>query len=159
MEKQEQQFWYRFSALFFAIVAFSACGKKAEPTYQEAPVHSEQAVEVQPVPESENPEMYAKGNAVADTNAYFNPDEPTVFGITLTDNQSPDGALITQVIDNSQASKFDLQPNDVILKINDIPTPTAKDFERIYHSASSKIAVEVTLLRNGDVRNVDIVTQ
>lgn len=163
MEKRKQQFWYKCLSFFFAIGTLVACGKKEDAAYQERSIVQNQeqqtAIVPQVVLESENPEIYAKGNAVYDTAAYFNPEEPKVFGINIADHEFPDGAIITSILENSQASKFDLQSNDVILKINDIPTPTASDFEKLYRSADSKIAVEITLLRKGEIRNVDIITQ
>ena len=147
MVQTKKQFWS--NCLIFAAVTLVACGKKE--------VISEPAAAAIPPPviesRSVNPESHGQGVGVSDRAAYATVDSPAVLGVNLADHV-PEGVLITSIVTDSQASKLDLQPNDVILRLGDTPTPTAQEFERVYKSIDSKITVEVALLRNGNMQNV-----
>lgn len=147
MDQIKKLFWY--SCFLFTAVTLVACGKKeevAEPAVQTPPVVESRSV---------NPESHGQGVGVSDTAAYASADSSAVLGINLAD-RIPDGVLITSIVADSHASKLDLQPNDVILRLGDTPTPTALEFERIYKSIDSKITVEAALVRNGNIQNVAI---
>lgn len=157
----EKQYWFKFTLSVFVAAAFSACGKKEEshlpmPVFTPAPVPAVQSTPITE-PRSVNPELYAKDAGVSDTAAFASSESPTVLGINLVDNAVPVGALITSIVTSSQATKFDLQPNDVIVKIGDTVISTALEFKSAYDETRPTMATEITLIRKGVQHNVDII--
>ena len=62
------------------------------------------------------PESYAKGEAALDAAINFNISDPGTLGINVKDSMDPPGMIILEVAKSSQAEKFGLLQNDVILK-------------------------------------------
>jgi len=61
--------------------------------------------------------------------------------------ESPDGVLIVSIIENSGAQKAGLQPNDVIISIENIPVITSFDLQKADLIPGE--TVDVTVLRDG----------
>jgi S1-C subfamily serine protease len=148
---KKKQFWYKVTFFFFLTAALVACGKKEE--------SAQPAAQVPPVAESRsvNPESHAQGVGVSDTAAYAtSSDAPTVFGLNLVDSTVPEGAVITSIVSGSQATKWDLQPADIIVKVGNTKIANKEDFKTVYDAINSGMTAEVTLLRDNQVHEVGI---
>lgn len=154
----KKHFGFNFWSGVFAILIISGCGESSSSNNQEKTPE----VSVQPtapaIAAPQTPESFAKGEAVSDTAVHFDISDPRTLGVHVTDNAVPPGMKIIEVAQNSQAEKFGLLPNDVIIKVNDSVINSAREFEAIYKSFQSKISIEMALLRNGHIQNVDVIT-
>lgn len=147
---KKKQFWYKVTVFFFLTAALVACGKKEE--------SAQTAAQVPPVAESRsvNPESHIQGIVISDTAAYASADTPTVFGLNLVDSAAPEGAVITSIVSGSQATRWDLQPADIIVKVGNTKIANKEDFKTIYDAINSGMTAEVTLLRDNHVHEVGI---
>lgn len=157
MDTIEKPSWYKGAVILFIAAILFGCGKKEEAatSTEAAPVAQTLTI---PESRSVNPESHAQGAGVADTAAYARSDSSTVFGLNLVDSVVPSGALITSIVPDSQASKFRLQANDIIVKVGDTEIATALDFKLAYGAIRPTMASEIALLRDNQLHdNIDII--
>jgi serine protease Do len=69
-----------------------------------------------------------------------------------------EGVVVTEVADDSPASRRRIQPGDVITKINRRPVRTPRDFASAMKDADPRRGVPVTVL-SGGVRRFEVLKQ
>ncbi len=70
---------------------------------------------------------------------------------------SSEGALISEVMENSPAEKAGIQRGDVVLRFNGNPVKDARSLSRLVAQTQPGTKVKVTVLRGGQEKNIDVI--
>ena len=75
---------------------------------------------------------------------------------TLQENNLPLGTLVFQVSAGSPAEKYGIKREDIIIKVNDTPTPDPETLGFVIRSHKPGEVVKVTIFRNGQTYEIDV---
>jgi membrane-associated protease RseP (regulator of RpoE activity) len=78
------------------------------------------------------------------------------LGVVSTTSTDPDGARITQVVDDSPAADAGLEDGDVITKVDDDAVTTSAQLAQRIQAKDSGDSVTVTYVRDGDTKTTDV---
>ena len=105
---------------------------------------------VMPPPPPLPPDVPGAFNFNRDGFRGFNQDtDRPKFGFDIKDNEDGDGVIITEVKDESNASKAGLKEADIITAAAGTPVKTVDDLKRILAENRDKSAINITVLRSG----------
>ena len=72
---------------------------------------------------------------------------------------SPNGALVTQVVDGSPASKGGLKEGDVILKFQKTDITSPSNLRNVVSLTAPGVKSDVTIFRNGKIENIKVILE
>jgi S1-C subfamily serine protease len=94
---------------------------------------------------------------LSDLKAYGRPRQPPKPWLGVNSEESHGRVFITRILPGSPGEKSDLQINDLILKINQLPVAGQADFYRkLWSLGNAGVSVPLTILRGTEVMEITV---